>query len=180
MLLDLSSTRVFGRNPMKTLSLRWIRLMSCQRIWRKPPPPYPVTDVHSNLSAELLRDCPRERERGSKCWKYRIPVKGRTVTQVEFRRFLFIHGVAVIFKNFFLVSLVNPKGLLLPTARGQGYLGYWKELFPVRVRRPWHRVPREAVAAPGSLEVSKARLDIGLGAPWDSRNCPCPWQSWNG
>ena len=25
--------------------------------------------------------------------------------------------------------------------------------------RPWHRVPREAVAAPGSLAVPKARLD---------------------
>ena len=32
-------------------------------------------------------------------------------------------------------------------------------MFPGRVGRPWHRVPREAVAAPGSLEVSKARLD---------------------
>ena len=35
----------------------------------------------------------------------------------------------------------------------------WKGLFPVKVGRAWHRVPREAVAAPGSLEVSKARLD---------------------
>ena len=34
-----------------------------------------------------------------------------------------------------------------------------KELFPVRAVRLWHRVPREAVAVPGSLEVSKARLD---------------------
>ena len=33
-----------------------------------------------------------------------------------------------------------------------------KKLFPVRVGRPWHRLPREAVAAP-PLEVSKARLD---------------------
>lgn len=30
--------------------------------------------------------------------------------------------------------------------------------FPVRMVRPWHRLPREAVATP-SLEVSKARLD---------------------
>ncbi|GAB0193809.1 hypothetical protein GRJ2_001846200 [Grus japonensis] len=35
--------------------------------------------------------------------------------------------------------------------------------FPVRVLRPWHRVPREAVAAPGSLAVFKARLDGALG-----------------
>ena len=33
-----------------------------------------------------------------------------------------------------------------------------KESFPEREVRPWHRVPREAVAAP-SLEVSQARLD---------------------
>ncbi|RMB89692.1 hypothetical protein DUI87_33889 [Hirundo rustica rustica] len=30
------------------------------------------------------------------------------------------------------------------------------------------QLPRAAVAAPGSLEVSKARLDMGLGAAWDS------------
>ena len=34
------------------------------------------------------------------------------------------------------------------------------KFFPVRVLRPWHRVPREAVAAP-SLAVFKARLDTG-------------------
>ena len=33
------------------------------------------------------------------------------------------------------------------------------ELFPGRVGRPWHRMPRAAGAAPGSLAVSKARLD---------------------
>ena len=35
-----------------------------------------------------------------------------------------------------------------------------QKLFPVRVLRCWHRVPREAVAAP-SLAVFKARLDTG-------------------
>ena len=34
---------------------------------------------------------------------------------------------------------------------------------PKMVLRPWHRLPREAVAAPGSLEVLKARLDGALG-----------------
>ncbi|XP_063253704.1 uncharacterized protein LOC134550794 [Prinia subflava] len=34
-----------------------------------------------------------------------------------------------------------------------------KKFFPARVVRPWHRFPREAVAAPVSLEVPKARLD---------------------
>ena len=33
----------------------------------------------------------------------------------------------------------------------------------MRVVRPWHRLPREAVAAPGSLAVFKARLDGALG-----------------
>ena len=33
------------------------------------------------------------------------------------------------------------------------------KFFAVRELRPWHRVPRAAVAASGSLEVSKARLD---------------------
>ena len=33
-----------------------------------------------------------------------------------------------------------------------------EKFFSLRVVRPWHRVPREAVAAPG-LEVSKAGLD---------------------
>ena len=36
-----------------------------------------------------------------------------------------------------------------------------KEFFPVRVVRPWHRLPREAVAAP-SLAVFKAGLDGAL------------------
>ena len=36
-----------------------------------------------------------------------------------------------------------------------------KKFFPVRVVRPWPRLPREAVAAP-SLAVSKARLDGAL------------------
>ena len=36
-----------------------------------------------------------------------------------------------------------------------------KKFFPVRVVRPWHRLPREAVAAP-SLSVFKARLDGAL------------------
>ena len=36
-----------------------------------------------------------------------------------------------------------------------------KKFFLVRVVRPWHRLPREAVAAP-SLEVFKARLDGAL------------------
>ena len=45
-------------------------------------------------------------------------------------------------------------------------------VFPVREVRPWHRVPREAVPAPGSLEVSK-------GEAWDSGRCPCPQQGWH-
>jgi len=36
-----------------------------------------------------------------------------------------------------------------------------KKFFTMRVVRPWHRLPREAVAAP-SLAVFKARLDGAL------------------
>ena len=50
-------------------------------------------------------------------------------------------------------------GFPVPEGRDRGSIG--KEFLAVRVGRPWHRVPRAAVAAPGSLEVSKARLDIG-------------------
>lgn len=37
-----------------------------------------------------------------------------------------------------------------------------RKFFTLRVVRPWHRLPREAVDAP-SLEVFKARLDGALG-----------------
>lgn len=42
------------------------------------------------------------------------------------------------------------------------YIGYMKETLPMRVVRPWTRLPREAVAVP-CLEVLKARLDMALG-----------------
>ena len=45
---------------------------------------------------------------------------------------------------------------------GRFRLDLRKKIFPVRVVRPWHRLPREAVAAP-SLEGFKARLDGALG-----------------
>lgn len=34
-----------------------------------------------------------------------------------------------------------------------------RKFLAVRVGRLWHRVPTEAVVAPGSLEVSKVRLE---------------------
>ena len=59
-------------------------------------------------------------------------------------------------------------GFPLPEGRDGWDIG--QELFPGRVGRPWHRVPRAAGAAPGSLAVPKARLDIGAGSslgPWE-------------
>ena len=44
--------------------------------------------------------------------------------------------------------------------QGKFRLEIRKKFFTVRVLRHWHRVPREAVAAP-SLAVFKARLDTG-------------------
>jgi len=44
---------------------------------------------------------------------------------------------------------------------GRFRLGIGKKFFPMRVVRPWHRLPREAVAAP-FLAGLKARLDGAL------------------
>ncbi|KFO70105.1 hypothetical protein N303_09515, partial [Cuculus canorus] len=47
--------------------------------------------------------------------------------------------------------------------RGRFRLDIRRNFFTMRVVRNWHRLPREAVAAP-SLEGFKARLDGALGS----------------
>ena len=54
------------------------------------------------------------------------------------------------------------KGNGFKLKEGRFTLDIRKKLFPVRVVRPWHRLPKEAVAAP-SLEGFEARLDGALG-----------------
>ena len=54
---------------------------------------------------------------------------------------------------------------------------YWEGI--VRVGRPWHRVPRAAVAVPGSLAVPKARLDIGALNSLGQWEGSLPWQGWH-
>ena len=51
------------------------------------------------------------------------------------------------------------KGEWLPTDRDWVLIGYWEEILSWSVVSPWHRLPREAVAASGSLAVSKTRMD---------------------
>ena len=60
-------------------------------------------------------------------------------------------------------------------------MGYMKKFFPVRVVRPWPRMPREAVAAP-SLAVFKARLDGALRTlGWWKGSLPMAggWTGWS-
>jgi len=45
--------------------------------------------------------------------------------------------------------------------------------FAMKVVRPWHRLPREAVGA-HSLAVFKARLDGAWSNLVTSGRCPCP------
>ena len=47
-------------------------------------------------------------------------------------------------------------------------MGYWQEIFPVKLVRSWHRLPREA-ADSQPLEMFKGRLD---GAIWPVEGIP--------
>ena len=59
--------------------------------------------------------------------------------------------------------------------KGKFRLDIRRKFLPVRVMRPWHRVPSAAVAAPGSLEMSKGRLDIGAWSTQEQEKVSLPW-----
>ena len=54
-------------------------------------------------------------------------------------------------------------------------MGFGQELFLAG----WDGIPRFAVAAPGSLAVPKARLDIEVGH-WGQWEVSLPWQGGSG
>lgn len=54
-----------------------------------------------------------------------------------------------------------------------------KEILPYEGSEALNGFPRAAMAAPGSLEDPKDRLDRA-GRTWDSGKCLCPWQGWEG
>ena len=61
-------------------------------------------------------------------------------------------------RDFLQGPVVTGQGVMALNWEGGFKLDIRKKFFTVRVVRPWHRLPREAVAAP-SLAVFKARLD---------------------
>ena len=61
---------------------------------------------------------------------------------------------------YFFMLLDRTWGNGFQLKEGRFRLEIREKLFTMRVLRRWHRVPREAVAAP-SLAVFKARLDTG-------------------
>lgn len=62
----------------------------------------------------------------------------------------------------------------LKLKEGRFRLDSSKKLFTMRMVRPWHRLPREAVDVT-CLEVLKARLSGAL-SKWVYGRCLCPWQ----
>ena len=69
---------------------------------------------------------------------------------------------------FYKINRKN--GFPLPEGKDGWDIG--KELFPGRVGRPWHRA---AVAAPGSLAVSRTRLDTGAWSSLGQWEVSLPW-----
>uniref|UniRef100_A0A8C3E2G2 Uncharacterized protein n=1 Tax=Corvus moneduloides TaxID=1196302 RepID=A0A8C3E2G2_CORMO len=66
------------------------------------------------------------------------------------------------------------KGQWLPTARGQGEMGYWEEVLPCRVVGTNRGFP-EKLWLPHPWKCQRPGW-TGLGATWSNGKCPCPWQ----
>jgi len=64
-------------------------------------------------------------------------------------------------RDFLQGQVVRGQGVMASIKEGRFRLGRRKKFFTLRVVRHWHRLPREAVAAP-SPAVIKARLDGAL------------------
>ena len=92
--------------------------------------------------------------------------------------FQYLKGSTRKLETFYKGIEWQDKGNGFKLKEGRLTLDTRRKFFTVRVVRPWHSLPREAVAAP-PWECSRPDW-MGLGATWSGGRRPCPWQGgWN-